>query len=402
MHLNSIQEALEDIKNGRFVIVVDDADRENEGDFVCAAEKITPEMVNFMIKEGRGLVCVPITEARCKELELGMQAAENSNTSFYSTPFTITVDLLGHGCTTGVSTHDRAATIRALADPKTQPSDLGRPGHINPLRARDGGVLQRSGHTEAAVDLARLAGLQPAGALIEIMNEDGSMARLPQLLEVAKKFNLKIISIEDLIAYRVRNETLIQFEEEVDLPTQWGVFRLKAFSEKQTGIVHLALVKGEWSDEDPVLVRVHSSCVTGDIFNSCKCDCGDQLHQAMAMVDKAGKGIVLYMFQEGRGIGLINKLKAYNLQEKGVDTVDANVMLGFRPDERDYGIGAQILRHLKANKIKLISNNPVKRIGLEGYGIEIVEAVPILTEANTHNRDYLRTKQERMGHQLKM
>jgi len=402
MHLNSIQEALEDIRNGRFVIVVDDADRENEGDFVCAAEKITPEMVNFMIKEGRGLVCVPITEARCKELELGMQASENSNTSFYSTPFTITVDLLGNGCTTGVSTHDRAATIRALADPKTLPSDLGRPGHINPLRARDGGVLQRSGHTEAAVDLARLAGLQPAGALIEIMNEDGSMARLPQLFEVAKKFNLKIISIEDLIAYRVANETLIQLEAEVDLPTQWGVFKLKAFSEKQTGVVHLALIKGEWNDDEPVLVRVHSSCVTGDIFNSCKCDCGDQLHQAMTMVEKVGKGVVLYMFQEGRGIGLINKLKAYNLQEKGADTVDANEMLGFRPDERDYGIGAQILRYLKANKIKLISNNPVKRIGLEGYGIEIVDTVPILVEANSHNRDYLRTKQERMGHQLKM
>jgi len=402
MHLDSIQEAIKDIKDGRFVIVVDDADRENEGDFVCAAEKITPEMVNFMIKEGRGLVCVPVTEARCKELELNMQTSENSNTSFYSTPFTVTVDLLGNGCTTGVSTHDRAATIRALADPKTLPADLGRPGHINPLRARDGGVLQRSGHTEAAVDLARLAGLQPAGALIEIMNEDGSMARLPELFEVAKKFDMKIISIEDLIAYRVANETLIQFEEEVNLPTQWGDFTLKAFSEKQTGTVHLALVKGEWDNDEPVLVRVHSSCVTGDIFNSCKCDCGDQLHQAMTMVDKAGKGVVLYMFQEGRGIGLINKLKAYNLQEKGADTVDANTMLGFRPDERDYGIGAQILRHVKANKIKLISNNPVKRIGLEGYGIEIVETVPILVEANCHNQQYLRTKQERMGHQLKI
>ena len=402
MRLNSIQEALEDIKNGRFVIVVDDADRENEGDFVCAAEKITPEMVNFMIKEGRGLVCVPITEARCEELELSMQVIENSNTSFYSTPFTITVDLLGHGCTTGVSTHDRAATIRAMADPQTQPSDLGRPGHVNPLKARNGGVLQRSGHTEAAVDLARLAGLYPAGALIEIMNEDGSMARMPQLLEVAKKFNLKIISIEDLIAYRVANETLIRFEEEVNLPTQWGDFTLQAFSENQTGTVHLALVKGEWDSNEPVLVRVHSSCVTGDIFNSCKCDCGDQLHQAMTMVDKAGKGVVLYMFQEGRGIGLINKLKAYNLQEKGADTVDANAMLGFRPDERDYGIGAQILRHLKANKIKLITNNPVKRIGLEGYGIEIVNTEPLLIEPNTHNQHYLRTKQERMGHQLKM
>jgi 3,4-dihydroxy 2-butanone 4-phosphate synthase/GTP cyclohydrolase II len=402
MHLNSIQEALEDIKSGRFVIVVDDADRENEGDFVCAAEKITPEMVNFMIKEGRGLVCVPITEERCKELELNMQIAENSNTSIHGTPFTVTVDLLGNGCTTGVSTHDRAATIHALADPETQPSDLGRPGHINPLRARNGGVLQRSGHTEAAVDLARLAGLYPAGALIEIMNEDGSMSRLPELLEIAKKFDLKIISIEDLIAYRVAHETLIQFEEEVDLPTQWGNFKLNAFSEKQTGTVHLALVKGEWNDDEPVLVRVHSSCVTGDIFNSCKCDCGDQLHQAMAMVEKAGKGVVLYMFQEGRGIGLLNKLKAYNLQEKGMDTVDANVTLGFRPDERDYGIGAQILRHLKANKIKLISNNPVKRIGLEGYGIEIVDTVPIVIEANIHNQRYLRTKQERMGHQLKM
>ena len=402
MRLHSISEALEDIKNGRFVIVVDDEDRENEGDFICAAEKITPEMVNFMIKEGRGLVCVPITEERCKTLQLDMQIADNSNTSIHGTPFTINVDLLGNGCTTGVSTHDRAATIRALADPKTQPSDLGRPGHINPLRARNGGVLQRSGHTEAAVDLARLAGLQPAGALIEIMNEDGSMARLPELFEIAKKFDLKIVSIEDLIAYRVANETLIQFEEEVDLPTQWGHFQLKAFSEKQTGTVHLALVKGEWNDDEQVLVRVHSSCVTGDIFNSCKCDCGDQLHQAMMMIENAGKGVVLYMYQEGRGIGLINKLRAYNLQEQGIDTVDANVMLGFRPDERDYGIGAQILRYLKANKIKLISNNPVKRIGLEGYGIEIVDAVPIVIEANAHNQRYLRTKQERMGHQLKM
>ncbi len=402
MHLNTIPEALEDIKNGRFVIVVDDADRENEGDFICAAEKITPEMVNFMIKEGRGVVCAPITEARCKSLELDMQIADNSNTSIHGTPFTITVDLLGNGCTTGVSTHDRAATIRALANPETQPSDLGRPGHINPLRAKNGGVLQRSGHTEAAVDLARLAGLQPAGALIEVMNEDGSMARMPQLLEIAQKFNLKIISIEDLIAYRVANESLIQFEVEVDLPTQWGVFKLNAFTEKQTGIAHLALVKGEWNDDEPVLVRVHSSCVTGDIFNSCKCDCGDQLHQAMATVEKAGKGIVLYMYQEGRGIGLINKLKAYKLQEQGIDTVDANVMLGFRPDERDYGIGAQILRYLKANKIKLITNNPVKRIGLEGYGIEIVDTVPIIVDANSHNQRYLRTKQERMGHQLKM
>ncbi len=402
MHLNSIPEAIEDIKNGRFVIVVDDADRENEGDFVCAAEKITPEMVNFMIKEGRGVVCSPITEARCKELELDMQIADNSNTSIHGTPFTITVDLLGNGCTTGVSTHDRAATIRALANPNIKPSDLGRPGHINPLRAKNGGVLQRSGHTEAAVDLARLAGLQPAGALIEIMNEDGSMARLPQLFEIAKKFDLKVVSIEDLIAYRVANETLIQFEVEVDLPTRWGTFKLKAFTEKQTGVSHLALVKGEWNDDDVIPVRVHSSCVTGDIFNSCKCDCGDQLHQAMAMVEKEGRGIVLYMYQEGRGIGLINKLKAYKLQEEGHDTVDANVLLGFRPDERDYGIGAQILRYLKANKIKLISNNPVKRIGLEGYGIEIVDTIPIVIEANTYNQHYLRTKQERMGHQLKM
>lgn len=402
MPLSSIAEAIEEIKRGRFVIVVDDADRENEGDFVCAAEKITPEMVNFMLKEGRGVVCAPITESCCKALELDMQIADNSNTSIHGTPFTITVDLLGNGCTTGVSTHDRAATIRALADPKTQPLDLGRPGHINPLRARNGGVLQRAGHTEAAVDLARLSGLQPAGALIEIMNEDGSMARLPQLQEIARRFDLKIISIQDLIAYRVANESLILFEEEVNLPTQWGSFRLNAFSEKQTGIVHLALVKGKWEANEPVLVRVHSSCVTGDIFNSCKCDCGEQLHKSMEMIEKAGKGILLYMYQEGRGIGLINKLRAYKLQEQGIDTVEANIMLGFKPDERDYGIGAQILRYLKADKIKLITNNPVKRIGLEGYGIEIVDSVPIVIEPNAHNQRYLQTKQNRMGHQLKM
>lgn len=400
--LNSIEEALEDFKKGRFVIVVDDEDRENEGDFICAAETITPEMVNFMLKEGRGVVCVPLSEDRCRELELDMQIADSNNTSIHGTPFTVTVDLLGEGCTTGVSTHDRAATIRALADPKLKPSDLGRPGHINPLRAKNGGVLQRSGHTEAAVDLARLSGFQPAGALIEVMNEDGSMARLPELMLIAQKFQMKVISIRDLIAYRVKNESLIRFEEEVNLPTQWGDFKLNAFSEVQTGAVHLALVKGEWTPDEAVMVRVHSSCVTGDIFNSCKCDCGDQLHYAMEMVEKEGKGIVLYMFQEGRGIGLINKLKAYKLQEQGKDTVEANVLLGFRPDERDYGIGAQILRYLHADSIRLITNNPVKRIGLEGYGIKIMETIPLVISANLHNARYLKTKQEKMGHQLKM
>lgn len=396
--LNTIEEAIEDFKAGKFVIVVDDEDRENEGDFIMAAEKITPEHVNFMLKNGRGVLCAPVTEDRCKELNLDMQVHEN--TSLLGTPFTVTVDLLGNGCTTGVSMHDRAMTIRALADAKTQASDLGRPGHINPLRARNGGVLVRAGHTEAAVDLARLAGLYPAGALIEIINDDGTMARLPQLVKVAEKFGLKIITIKDLIAYRVAHETLVRKEEEVFLPTEWGNFRLIAYTQLDNGATHLVLKKGEWEKDEPVLVRVHSSCATGDIFGSSKCDCGDQLHRAMQMVEEEGKGLIVYMSQEGRGIGLINKLKAYHLQEQGLDTVDANLQLGFKADERDYGIGAQILRDLNVSKMRLITNNPVKRSGLEGYGLEIMETVPIIIEPNPYNKKYLKTKQDRMGHTL--
>ncbi len=396
--LNTIEEAIEEFKQGRFVIVIDDEDRENEGDFIMAAEKITPEHVNFMLKNGRGVLCAPITEDRCKELNLDMQV--HDNTSLLGTPFTVTVDLLGNGCTTGVSMHDRAMTIRALADPATQPSDLGRPGHINPLRARNGGVLVRAGHTEAAVDLARLAGLRPCGALIEIINDDGTMARLPQLMEVAKKFQLKIITIKDLIAYRVAHETMVRKEEEVFLPTEWGNFQLIAYTQLDNGATHLALKKGEWKENEPVLVRVHSSCATGDIFGSCKCDCGDQLHKAMQMVEKEGRGLVLYMSQEGRGIGLVNKLKAYHLQEQGLDTVEANIRLGFKPDERDYGIGAQILRDLNVSKMRLITNNPVKRSGLEGYGLEIAETIPLVITPNEYNKRYLKTKQDRMGHQL--
>ena len=398
--LNTIEEAIADFKEGKFVIVVDDEDRENEGDFIMAAEKITPEHVNFMLKNGRGVLCCPITEARCKELNLDMQV--HDNTSLLGTPFTVTVDLLGNGCTTGVSMHDRAATIKALADPSTKSTDLGRPGHINPLRARNGGVLVRAGHTEAAVDLARLAGLEPAGALIEIINDDGTMARMPQLVEVAGRFGIKIVTIKDLIAYRVAHETLIRKEEEVFLPTRWGNFKLIAYTQLDNGTTHMALKKGEWKEDEPVLVRVHSSCATGDIFGSCKCDCGDQLHRAMAMVEEEGKGLILYMSQEGRGIGLVNKLKAYHLQEQGMDTVDANLALGFKADERDYGIGAQILRHLGVRKMRLMTNNPVKRSGLEGYGIEIVETVPIVIEPNKYNERYLKTKQERMGHELHM
>ena len=396
--LNTIEEAIEEFRQGRFVIVIDDEDRENEGDFIMAAEKITPEHVNFMLKNGRGVLCAPITENRCKELNLDMQV--HDNTSLLGTPFTVTVDLLGNGCTTGVSMHDRAMTIRALADPATQPSDLGRPGHINPLRARNGGVIVRAGHTEAAVDLARLAGLRPCGALIEIINDDGTMARLPQLVEVAKKFQLKIITIKDLIAYRVAHETMVRKEEDVFLPTEWGSFRLIAYTQLDNGVTHLVLKKGEWEENEPVLVRVHSSCATGDIFGSCKCDCGDQLHRAMQMVEHEGKGLVLYMSQEGRGIGLVNKLRAYHLQEQGLDTVDANLQLGFKADERDYGIGAQILRDLKVTKMRLITNNPVKRTGLEGYGLNIVETVPIVIEPNQYNERYLKTKQDRMGHDL--
>lgn len=396
--LNTIEEAIEDFKAGKFVIVVDDEDRENEGDFIMAAEKITPEHVNFMLKHGRGVLCAPITEDRCKELNLDMQV--HDNTSLLGTPFTVTVDMLGKGCTTGVSMYDRATTINALADPATKPTDLGRPGHINPLRARNGGVLVRAGHTEAAVDLARLAGLQPACALIEIINEDGTMARMPQLQQVAKEFGFKIVTIKDLIAYRVAHETLIRKEQEVFLPTQWGNFNLIAYTQLDNGATHMVLRKGEWSEDEPVLVRVHSSCATGDIFGSCKCDCGDQLHRAMEMVEKEGKGAIVYMSQEGRGIGLVNKLKAYHFQEQGLDTVEANLKLGFKADERDYGIGAQILRDLGIHKMRLITNNPVKRTGLEGYGLEITDTVPIIITPNKYNDRYLRTKQDRMGHTL--
>lgn len=395
--MNTIDEAIADFKEGNFVIVVDDEDRENEGDFIIAAEKITPEKVNFMMTHGRGVLCAPITEERCAELELDMQVT--ANTSIYETPFTVTVDLLP-GCTTGVSMHDRAATIRALADPNTKPTDLGRPGHVNPLRARSRGVLRRAGHTEASVDLAKLAGLYPAAALIEIINEDGTMARLPQLMEVAKRFGLKIISIKDLIAYRVHMESLVEKGVEVNMPTQYGNFRLIPFRQKSNGMEHVAIFKGTWSEDEPILVRVHSSCMTGDIFGSCRCDCGEQLHKALEMIDAAGKGVVVYMNQEGRGIGLMHKMEAYKLQEEGYDTVDANIHLGFDPDERDYGVGAHILRELGVHKMRLMTNNPIKRVGLEAYGLEIVENVPIETVPNPYNERYLKTKKERMGHTL--
>jgi len=398
INLNTIEEALEDFKVGNFLIVVDDEDRENEGDFIIAAEKITPEKVNFMMSYGRGVLCTPVSNERCKELELEMQVS--SNTSLHGTPFTVTVDLLGHGCTTGVSMHDRAATIKALTDSAMKPENFGRPGHINPLRARDGGVLVRAGHTEATVDLARLSGLYPAGALIEIINEDGTMARLPQLIKIAQQFNIKIISIRDLIAYRIKTETLIHKEAEVTLPTQWGTFKLIAYTQLNNQLTHLALKKGEWEENEEIMVRVHSSCVTGDILGSLKCDCGDQLHTAMQMIEEKGKGLVLYMDQEGRGIGLVNKLKAYHLQELGRDTVEANLELGFRADERDYGVGAQILRDLNATKIQLITNNPAKRVGLSGHGIEIVSTIPIIVDPKRENYKYLKTKQEKMGHHL--
>lgn len=396
--LNSVEEVLEDFRNGKIVIVVDDEDRENEGDFIVAAEKVTPETVNFMLKNGRGVLCAPLSEERCAQLELNMM--EQNNTSLLGTPFTVTVDLLGHDCTTGVSIHDRAATLNALADPATRPSDLGRPGHINPLRARQKGVLRRPGHTEAAVDLARMAGLQPAGALIEIMNEDGSMARMPQLLEIARKYDMKIISIADIIAYRLREESIVERGATADMPTQWGHFKITAFRQKSNGLEHMALTKGEWGPDEPVLIRVHSSCATGDILGSERCDCGAQLHEAMRMIEKEGRGAIVYLNQEGRGIGLFNKINAYKLQEEGLDTVDANLHLGFGVDERDYGVGASIIRELGIKHMRLMTNNPLKRAGLEGYGLRIEEIVPIVIAPNPYNERYLETKQNRMHHKL--
>jgi 3,4-dihydroxy 2-butanone 4-phosphate synthase/GTP cyclohydrolase II len=398
--LNSIEEAIAEIKAGKVIIVVDDEDRENEGDFIAAAEMVTPEMINFMATHGRGLICTPLSEKRCEELELNLMVT--NNTVLHETQFTVSVDLIGNGCTTGISVHDRAKTIKALVSPETKPSDLGRPGHIFPLRAKKGGVLRRTGHTEASIDLARLAGFQSAGILVEILNEDGSMARLPQLVEVAKKFDLKIISIEQLIQYRLKHDSLIDKIVDVKMPTKSGNFQLHAYKEKTTGQEHLALVKGTWDENEAVLVRVHSSCLTGDIFGSCRCDCGPQLEKAMEMIEAAGKGVIVYMNQEGRGIGLINKLKAYKLQEEGMDTIEANIELGFKSDERDYGIGAQILRDLGVSKMKLMSNNPTKRTGLVGYGLEIVENIAIEIESNIHNESYLKTKRDKMGHSLKM
>ncbi len=395
--LSSIDDAIKDFREGKFVIVVDDEDRENEGDFIIAAEKITPEAVNFMLKNGRGVLCAPITMSRCKELQLDPQV--NTNTSLLGTPFTITIDKI-EGCSTGVSTADRAATIKALADPASTAETFARPGHINPLYAQDKGVLRRAGHTEASIDLARLAGLYPAAALIEIMNEDGTMARMPELIKIAQENNLKIISIRDLIEYRLQQESLVEKGEEVDMPTEHGHFRLIPFKQTATGLEHVALIKGEWEENEPILVRVHSSCITGDIFGSQRCDCGSQLHKAMELIEGAGKGVVVYLNQEGRGIGLMNKMKAYKLQEEGMDTVDANLCLGFKADERDYGVGAEILRKIGVHKMRLITNNPVKRIGLESYGLEVVENVSIEIEPNNFNSRYLHTKAERMGHTL--
>lgn len=395
--LSSIEDAVEDFKAGKFVIVVDDEDRENEGDLIIAAEKITPEKVNFMLKNARGVLCAPITLSRCEELDLPRQVSDN--TSVLGTPFTVTIDKL-EGCSTGVSANDRAATIQALADPSSTPQTFGRPGHINPLYAQDNGVLRRCGHTEATIDLCRLAGLYPAGALMEIMNDDGTMARMPDLQVKAKEWGLRIIAIKDLIAYRLKKESIIQVGEEVDMPTEWGHFRLIPFRQQSTGVEHFALVKGEWREDEPILVRVHSSCATGDILGSMRCDCGQQLHKAMQKIEDEGKGVVVYMQQEGRGIGLMNKIEAYKLQEEGYDTVDANVHLGFKPDERDYGCGAQMLRHLGVHKMRLLTNNPTKRVGLESYGLEIVENVPIEVVPNVYNERYLKTKRDRMGHTL--
>ncbi len=396
--LDTIPEAITAIKNGELIIVVDDEDRENEGDFIIAAEKVTPEKINFMMTHGRGVLCTPLTEDRCNELELEMQVSDN--TSLHGTPFTVTVDLLGHGCTTGVSMYDRAMTINALANPEMKPTDFGRPGHVNPLRARNRGVLRRAGHTEAAVDMARLAGLYPAAALIEIVNEDGTMARLPQLMEIARKFNMKIVSIKDLIAFRLQTESLIKRGEEVELPTRYGNFRIIPFMQKSNGKEHVALIKGTWQPNEPVPVRMHSSCMTGDIFGSMRCECGEQLHKSMEIIDREGKGVIVYMMQEGRGIGLLNKIAAYKLQDQGLDTVEANLHLGFRADERDYGVGAQILRNLGVSKMILLTNNPVKRVGLEAYGLEVVKVLPLEVEPNKFNQRYLKTKRDRMGHTL--
>lgn len=399
MKFNTIEEAITDIKEGKVVIVIDDENRENEGDFVAAAELATPEMINFMATHGRGLICTPLLESRCDELGLDLMIGKNS--AAFETPFTISIDLIGHGCTTGISAQDRAKTIQALVDPNLRPEELGKPGHIFPLKARKGGVLRRAGHTEAAVDLARLAGLQPAGVIVEILNEDGTMARTNDLFKIAEKFDLKFITIKDLIEYRIKNETLISEEADVVLPTEYGNFKMKAYKQTTNDQLHLAIYKGEWQKDDEILVRVHSSCMTGDIFGSCRCDCGPQLEQALTQIENEGKGVLVYMNQEGRGIGLLSKLKAYELQEKGRDTVEANIELGFNADHRDYGVGAQILRAMNVSKVKLLSNNPKKRVGLMGYGIKIVESVAIEIESNDHNKFYLKTKRDKMGHSLK-
>jgi len=396
--LNTIEEALDDIRAGKIIIVVDDEDRENEGDFITAARNVTPEIINFMSKHGRGLICAPLIQDLCDRLDLGLMVKEN--TVLHQTPFTVSVDLLGHGCTTGISAHDRAKTVQALINPETKPEDLGRPGHIFPLRARREGVLRRTGHTEATIDIARLAGFEPAGVLVEIMNEDGTMARLPDLMEIAARHELKVISIKDLIAYRLAAESLIREEVSVNLPTEWGDFTMTAYTQLSNNATHLAIRKGSWAPDEPVLTRIHSSCVTGDIFGSCRCDCGPQLHKALQMVEKEGRGLIVYMNQEGRGIGLINKLRSYNLQDKGFDTVEANIQLGFKGDERDYGVGAQIVRAQGVTKMRLMSNNPAKRAGLIGYGLEIVENIPIEIKSNQHNEAYLKTKRDKMGHQI--
>jgi 3,4-dihydroxy 2-butanone 4-phosphate synthase/GTP cyclohydrolase II len=396
--LNTIDEAIAAIKAGQIIIVVDDEDRENEGDFITAARNVTPEVINFMSKHGRGLICAPLIEDLCNDLKLNLMV--QNNTVLHQTPFTVSVDLIGHGCTTGISAHDRAKTVQALINPNTKPDDLGKPGHIFPLKAKREGVLRRVGHTEATIDIARLAGFEPAGVLVEIMNEDGSMARLPELMVIAEQHQLKIISIKDLIAYRLAAESLIKEEVTVNLPTQWGNFKMTAYTQLSNGATHLAISKGEWTIDEPILTRIHSSCVTGDIFGSCRCDCGPQLHKAFEMLEAEGKGIIVYMNQEGRGIGLVNKLRSYNLQDAGFDTVEANIKLGFKGDERDYGVGAQILRAQGVSKMRLMSNNPTKRAGLIGYGLEVIENIPIEIESNQHNEAYLRTKRDKMGHQI--